>query len=505
MDGKRFDGERKLNMKKVLSVILGLIVVVMFCFTLTKLLQDSTHLSTRAKEQTTNKYFSVYTNNKWGIINQKGEFIINPIYDEMLIVPDETKPIFVYTYDVDYKNETYKTRIINAKSEAQFTGYDELELITNHNNANVLWYENVIRVKNGEKYGLINFEGRELLKCEYDKIEPLLGVKNAYVITKDNKVGISDNFGNIIVEVKYKEVKKIGDDNKQQFIIVDDDNAYGVALSDKTVEIPCTYSDIKPLTQNNVYVVKEDGKWKIINADKSVNIETGFDDVMEMSPSYFVIKENNKYGVLNTKGEKVLPAEYDFITLSFEDNFVVQKDSKYGIINSAGEEKVAIAYEYISYRKDADLFEVTIESENHLFDKNFEDKLIGIISKVDAENGYLKIRVNGEYKLYDFKFEEKTNTEVFANNTIFLDKKDGKYGYVNKKGEVVVDYIYNDATEQNEYGYAAVNEKGKWGAINSEGKVVLEPTYTLENNVIINFIDKWHLSEDVNANYYTDK
>ena len=44
---------------------------------------------------------------------------------------------------------------------------------------------------------------------------------------------------------------------------------------------------------------------------------------------------------------------------------------------------------------------------------------------------------------------------------LFLSKKDGKYGYVDKKGNVVVDYIYDDATEQNKYGYAGVKKDGK--------------------------------------------
>ncbi len=36
---------------------------------------------------------------------------------------------------------------------------------------------------------------------------------------------------------------------------------------------------------------------------------------------------------------------------------------------------------------------------------------------------------------------------MLTTNTIFLDKKDGKYGFVNKNGIVVVDYIYDDARE----------------------------------------------------------
>ena len=110
-----------------------------------------------------------------------------------------------------------------------------------------------------------------------------------------------------------------------------------------------------------------------------------------------------------------------------------------------------------------------------------------------------------EYKYYDLNFEEKANTEVLKANTLFLSKKDGKYGYVNSKGEVIVDYIYDDATEQNKFGYAAVQKNGLWGSIDNEGKVVTEPTYDLNNNIIIDLIGKWHLGEDLNMNYYCDK
>ena len=38
------------------------------------------------------------------------QFEYNDIsYDEMVVVPDKTKNIFIVTYDVDYANGTYKT------------------------------------------------------------------------------------------------------------------------------------------------------------------------------------------------------------------------------------------------------------------------------------------------------------------------------------------------------------------------------------------------------------
>ena len=505
MGGKRYDEKPKLNKKKVFSVILGIIVIIMFVLTLSKLLKDGTALTTKSNEEPT-KYFSVYTNYKWGVINQKGEYIIKPTYDEMIVVPDENTALFACAYDVNYQEETYKTKIINQNGEMQFAEYDDAEFIVNYDKSKVSWYENnVIRVKKDNKYGLINFKGRELLKCEYDSIEALQGVENIFVISKDQKVGLSDNFGNIIVDTKYKQIKPISENNKKEFIIIDENEKYGIALSDKTISIECKYDDIKQITANNVYVVKVDGKWQIINEDKSINIVKGFDDVIEIAGDNFVIKKGNLYGVINSKGEEKIPVEYSMITYSFGENFIAQKDKKYGIINTSGETKLDFTYNNLEYRADADLFIADNgEAEPTIISRDFSKNITGIISKVDSERGYIKIRTNGEYKYYNFKLEEKQNTEIYPNNTLFLSKKDGKYGYINKQGEVIVDYIYNDAKEQNEYGYASVNKDGKWGSLDKQGNIITEPQYTLENNTVINFIGKWHLAEDLNANYYTD-
>lgn len=35
-----------------------------------------------------------------------------------------------------------------------------------------------------------------------------------------------------------------------------------------------------------------------------------------------------------------------------------------------------------------------------------------------------------DYKYYNFKFEEKPASNLLTSNTLFLSKKDGKYGFV---------------------------------------------------------------------------
>ena len=96
----------------------------------------------------------------------------------------------------------------------------------------------------------------------------------------------------------------------------------------------------------------------------------------------------------------------------------------------------------------------------------------------------------------------KNAVDILPNNTLFISKKNDKYGFVDKNGNVVVDYIYDDATKQNEYGYCGIKKDGKWGAIDNKGNVVIEPTYNLDDYLMIDFIGRWHFGKDINMNYY---
>ena len=159
----------------------------------------------------------------------------------------------------------------------------------------------------------------------------------------------------------------------------------------------------------------------------------------------------------------------------------------------------------MNYISTADIIEASEDGiTSNLLNSNFETKLTGIVTEINTSKGYIKIRQDNEAKYYNFRFEERTEQDINSSNTLFLDKQNDKYGYVDKNGKVVVDYQYDDATEQNEYGYAAVQKDGKWGAINEKGEEIVAPQYDFSNNLGINFIGEWHLgSIDSNATYYT--
>ena len=124
--GKRYDTEPKLNIKKVIAVIIAILVVIMFVVGIKEILKDRPMTNEKVFALA---YYTIYENGKWGVVDTKGNIVISPSYDEMIIIPDNTKPVFVCQEKVDYQNNTFETKIVNKSNEEIFTSYDKVEVL----------------------------------------------------------------------------------------------------------------------------------------------------------------------------------------------------------------------------------------------------------------------------------------------------------------------------------------------------------------------------------------
>ena len=499
--GKRYETEGKLNYQKVFAVIIAIAVIIMFIFIIRNVLKE------RKKITKDYEYFTLYTENKWGVINQDGEEVIQPSYQEMIVIPDKTRDVFICTYNVNEENGTYQTKAINNKNEEILTGYEQIEALDNMDKNNNVWYEeNVLRVKKDGKYGLIDLLGKELLPAEYDEITVLDGIENSIIIKKDGKIGLVNDAGSIIIDCNYKEVKNLGTTYKDGYITVDDQDKYGVVSATKKQILENQYEEIEQIALKDYFLIKETGKTILINSKGEKILENGFDEIKSVTSNEIIFTKNNLYGEMNISGELILEATYQELKEASEGIYIAKQNEKYGIIDNMGNIQIPYEYQEITYNEKAKLFFAEdAEYKTSIIDKQYSIKTTGILSDINTDEEYIRMRVTDEYKYYNLNGEEISNIDALKNNTIFLDKKDGKYGYVDKKGNAVTQYIYDDATEQNQYGYAAVKKDGLWGSIDKYGKEIIEPKYNLENNLKIDFIGKWHLGEDLNMNYYCEK
>lgn len=501
--GKRYDAEPKLNMKKVFAVVIAIAVIIMFIFMIKGIFtKDST-----TGKITSKSYFASYKDNKWGVIDSEGKDIIDPSYKEMIVIPNSKAPVFICTYDVNYETGEYSTKALNEKNEKIFTQYSKVEAIQNKDkNDNLSYDQDILKVQKDGKYGLIKISGEEILPTEYEEITAISGIENSFKIKKEGKYGIVDNEGKIVVEPKYTDIDVLGEDNKSGFIVKEDSGKYGIIDYSNNQVIETKYDGIEKVYGNDLYVVTVDGKQKLVNKENTDVLANGFDSIkqiLENQENAVIYVKSNKYGVMKVSGEVLIDAEYDDLKETRAGIFIAKKGDKYGIIDINKQEKLPFEYSSISYNKKADIYVTEDDNFNsNVLNSNLETKLTGILIELNETKGYLKLRINDEYKYYNFKFEEKQEADIFPNRTLFLSKKDGKYGFTDKAGKVVVDYIYDDATEQNDYGFAGIKKDGKWGSIDIKGNVTQEPTYNLDEYLLINFIGRWHLGLDINMNYY---
>lgn len=204
--GRRYEEHsRKLNFKKVIGVVIAIAVIIMIIISINTLLNRENNGLEHGKE-----YFSTYIDNKWGVIDSNGNIVISPAYDEMIVIPDSTQAVFICTYDMNYETGEFKTKVINEEEEILFSDYEMVVPIDNYDENKNIWYEkNILKAKKDGKYGLINFKGQEILKCEYDNIYSLKNIENSLILEKDGKVGLASGTGDVIINADYSEIRAL--------------------------------------------------------------------------------------------------------------------------------------------------------------------------------------------------------------------------------------------------------------------------------------------------------
>lgn len=103
--------------------------------------------------------------------------------------------------------------------------------------------------------------------------------------------------------------------------------------------------------------------------------------------------------------------------------------------------------------------------------------------KLDLNNGYItnKIMIAKTGNLYSFFDESENkigsftceNIDVITDDGLIAFEQDKKWGFVNTKGEIIIEPRYEDAKSFSN-GLAAISQAGKWGFIDSNGVLVID-------------------------------
>lgn len=277
------------------------------------------------------------------------------------------------------------------------------------------WIGNIAWIASGEKFGFINEQGKELIPTIYDNL-----------ITNFCEAGV----------MAQKEGK------------------WGFINWQNEILLPFQYDFASNPYSNGLIGVNTGGK----SNDKIIS--------------------GGKWGFITKEGKIITPPKYDHIGAHFIDGLLWVNlggsidtasnvsGGKFGLIDSTGKEVLPITYQ--------------------------SDQL--------ARQTYLEAKENvqwrpvgKQYALYD----KKSNRKISKNYDKYWNWIEGKagvslnerYGYIDKTGKEMIPVVYEDIRLKYSYTGAFVKKNGKWGFLNWQGNIVLPFQYdilssTHENGLI---------------------
>ena len=444
---------------------------------------------------------------KMGLINLEGEVIAKPIYESIEGLPYKEGELLVQLEG--------KYGVINNKGNNLVEPkYDQITVdnyTTEEEGYKRAGYIVSNTTENGYRYGYVDINGNVLLEPEYTEVSRIINIKdndNIYLIVAQNgQYGVVKNQEQII-ENEYQSISYNSESNT---LTLEKTKRYGIATLEGKVVIPVEFSQIDS-TGKYIYATDVDGNVEVYQEDGNpADVESNV-YILETNNENYQIKIDNAqgtvYSILNKNGEQMTTQNYSYINYLYDNYFIVSvTGGKVGVINDKEEEIIPIQFDSIEKIEGTDYI-ITRLSENNstqLYDKNFKQLCEMTNAVLKKEENYIKLYNETETKYFDLEGNEKQNTEVFPNNEIYAKSQDGKWGFVDKSGNVVVDYIYDKATDLNSYGYAGVQLDGKWGVVNSNGEIILEPTYTFNVQTEPEFIKEYYKVQYGYGEFYYTK
>ena len=273
------------------------------------------------------------SNGKWGYINRKGIFVIQPNFDYA--------SIFSCEYAVVYMNGTQmyidtEGKFQNSPVSSEANDFCNNYAVIRENSrygvidknfkyvVQPIYYElGSIVAENGlisfsysseEKYGFLDVKtGKVAIQPQYDYAYPFIG--DYAVVSQNHKNGIINKNGEYVAQPIYESVYPLGD---KLFVIADKNSSYtwyyGIMDEKGNIIVNLIYSDIPesittigtvlPLG-NLIAVENNSGKWGFIDHKGNEKIPFQYDHARPFVEGYAVVTLNSRKMIIDESGDIV--------------------------------------------------------------------------------------------------------------------------------------------------------------------------------------------------------
>ncbi len=238
-------------------------------------------------------------NEKWGVIDKAGKVLVKAIYDDIKLIDNNC---------IVVKNSKEKWGIITTKGKTKVGFiYDNIGYFS-YNNSDKISYAIVTNyTASGERQGLINVNGKEVIKPQYQQLEG--NIWKGIMIAQDTsgRWGAINLQGRTTIKFNYDY---LGYSYSNDSYIAKLKDWYGaIDRSGKTI-LDFKYEMLSEgMDKQYTYAVSD--RWGVIDNKGKVLIKPQYTYIYDVYKYYIINDESvEKFGILNKDGKVILKPTY---------------------------------------------------------------------------------------------------------------------------------------------------------------------------------------------------
>lgn len=358
----------------------------------------------------------------------------------LLLVAGIGVTLFSVTSDVSTKNE-YEGYVekaqINADNDIPYvaaTNFKKAFAIETPSEEIFLTYLEQMK-KLGEDYELIALE-------EYLQMYPMSS--NAYLL----------NLQRLYEQESYVKVVELALEAKEKEIATQEIKDYYTNAYYKYKYLRVGFEEAQSFI-GNYALVKLGGLYGYLTGEGDYLIAPMYKDASIFLGSTAAVDDGNGYYMINAYGFKVAitSGPLDYMSCILNNKILAGKDGKFGYLSSDLVVPEAFAYDNAT---------------------NFKNNVAAV-----CQNGKWALISSDNTNITDFIFEDVIRDEynTCINNGVIFAKSDGAYYMYDATGKKISELAFEDACAFVGAQPAAVKIDGKWGFVNAKGEIVIEAKY----------------------------
>lgn len=155
--------------------------------------------------------------------------------------------------------------------------------------------------------------------------------------------------------------------------------------------------------------------------------------------------------IVDSQGHSLFPAS-DFDTVGWRGFFeVANEDREVALVSKEG--KLLTPFQYVSIQDFSEGLAVALTKDY---------KFVYL-----DESGHVALKLDDNIK----------DADNFKNGLAIVRNQNKKYGFINKRGELVIDFLYDNAEIFDSNGYAVIGENERYGLIDALGNIIIKPLF----------------------------